>query len=435
MKDKRFEKSETDPRFRAMPKREKLVPVDARFSKMFTNKEDFENMEGLYFQEEKEDQNAKNQEEASFDEEKEEKYIVEGEAVESEDDAELGEQTSTKLAVQNYDWQNIKAEDLASLMQGLAKEVGGSLVKVQVFASAFGKERLEEEKIHGPQRALKAAFGGREPNQAALKKYELERLKYFFAIATFDSRETATKVYDQFDDMELEHSGCRLDLRFVPEDLTPPHLEAEALPQQVKELPDFETKVKSHSNVDLTWDAPLKKNTAELYDRPLEELDREKIKDLVGSDEDDEEDEALAKALRKEMLNSESVFKDFRKGGDKSIDIKFKAGFKEHESDHEESETDEKREFISGKYRKSRNEMIRAAKEKKALKQNMKKQEEELGLLVNNEESGQQKAFVADKNDPRFSRKNEPAFAVDPTFPKFNSVQRENHAKAKKIKK
>lgn len=56
-------------------------------------------------------------------------------------------------------------------------------------------------------------------NEIALREYERNKLKYYFAIAVFDSVETAEIIYQQLDGIEFEQSSMIFDLRFVPDDI------------------------------------------------------------------------------------------------------------------------------------------------------------------------------------------------------------------------
>lgn len=56
-------------------------------------------------------------------------------------------------------------------------------------------------------------------NKEAIRAYQLERLRYYYAVCEFDSDETAIAVYEGCDGAEYETSGVRFDLRFIPPEM------------------------------------------------------------------------------------------------------------------------------------------------------------------------------------------------------------------------
>lgn len=98
---------------------------------------------------------------------------------------------------------------------------------------------------------------GAEFDPDRLRAYELNKLKYFFAVVTCDGRATAAALYAACDGMEVEASSNVLDLRFVPDDTPLPHAPRDAATDVPPDYapPHFYTAALQSSNVELTWDA------------------------------------------------------------------------------------------------------------------------------------------------------------------------------------
>ncbi|KAL9936203.1 hypothetical protein V8E36_005045 [Tilletia maclaganii] len=212
-------------------------------------------------------------------------------------------------------------------------QVRGNVISVRVYPSEFGRERMKKEDIEGPPRDIfkdgdadgaasssskkksrrkgkgkkKAADDdddddeeeeeeitaksivqvdeGGDFDEEALRKYQLERLRYYYAVAEFDSVDSASHVYNEIDGTEMERSANVFDLRFVPDDMDFPKYQLDS-DDPAKEdgwrdevthssihstdgaaagskanggskyRPlDFKTDALRHSRVKLTWDA------------------------------------------------------------------------------------------------------------------------------------------------------------------------------------
>lgn len=156
---------------------------------------------------------------------------------EEEDDVPLKETSTKRLALMNYDWTRIKAADLFVAMSSFLPS-DGILRSVTVYPSQFGLDRLKEEAINGPgdifkeiteakeEKASEALTkqvaqkghtewiagceddGGLDVNK--LRKYEKDRLKYYYAVVEFDSAKTADAVYEACNGYELEKTGIKI---------------------------------------------------------------------------------------------------------------------------------------------------------------------------------------------------------------------------------
>ena len=90
------------------------------------------------------------------------------------------------------DWDRVNSADIFVLMKSSCP-ASGSVKKVTVYPSQFGKERMEIEQRHGPRLADEAGEGMDEEDR--LRLYQLERLKYFYGVIEITDPETADAIY------------------------------------------------------------------------------------------------------------------------------------------------------------------------------------------------------------------------------------------------
>jgi len=239
-------------------------------------------------------------------------------------DAERTEEATDRLAICNMDWDRVGADDIFLVLSSFCPSPG-SVTSVHVYLSDFGKERLEEEKTLGPRelRRLKGEEDAEEEEDGVLDKkkevseaaaamdrvrrYQVARLKYYYAVAKFDSVGTASHVYNECDGMEYELSATRLDLRFVPADMTFSDCTSSCLspPQPDQYEPKaFCTTALQQGKVELTWDEDNQdrsKAIKDVYAKLGAGEEIEGMENLIGSGSEDEDEE------KNEFVNNEDL--------------------------------------------------------------------------------------------------------------------------------
>ncbi|EPQ32267.1 uncharacterized protein PFL1_00464 [Pseudozyma flocculosa PF-1] len=285
-----------------------------------------------------------------------------------------------RLAIVNMDWDHVRSKDLYKVFSSLVsmnpveakRRVGthgpavntvrGSVLSVRVYPSDFGKERMAQEDAEGPPKDIfkkknkRSAAGdgsdseeeinektiiqvdeGNEFDEEALRKYQLDRLRYYYAVATFDSKEAARHVYNEIDGTEMERTANVFDLRFVPDGMEFPDGEdgrdAEFRDETTEDVGnykgvDFMTDALRHSKVKLTWDQddPERSKLTRLVSRgglTKEQLRDDDFKAYLASateSEGEDEDEETAKAQRDKFralfnLDDTGDYKGKRGGG------------------------------------------------------------------------------------------------------------------------
>ena len=365
---------QTDPRFRLPSRKDTHVRLDSRFAHMLRS-DDFSSkakvdrygrrlpknagekgLENYYRLEDESNENDEvegddeverelnrvrmEDEEigSSSDEESEEAEEEEDGALEEmfkrdADEAPLGEVTS-RIAVVNIDWDNIRSTDLLAVFSSFVPS-GGRILKVSIYPSDFGKERMKREEMEGPpkeifggnsqdqghkkdnsdneesegesfnqedederiKRSLLKEDQGDEFNSASLRRYQLSRLRYYYAVLICSTPSVAEAIYNAVDGTEYLTTANFFDLRFVPDDVdfdtVKPRDECDRVPDGYRPN-EFITDALQHSKVRLTWDADdgsRKQAQKRAFSGSRAEIDENDLKAYLGSDSE-EDDEA-----------------------------------------------------------------------------------------------------------------------------------------------
>lgn len=239
------------------------------------------------------------------------------------DSVPMGE-PSVRLAVVNLDWDNIRAADLMAVFSSFTPG-NGRILKISIYPSEFGKERMEKEEMEGPPKEVFAQKKsesrpenlsspgsdeetndaeedekikksmikedlGQEFNSAKLRRYQLERLRYYYAVLTCSSIPIAQAIYDAVDGAEYLTTANFFDLRFIPDDVEflddKPRDECERIPDSYRPN-EFVTDALQHSKVRLTWDADdgsRKEAQKRAFTGSRADIDENDLKAYLGSD-------------------------------------------------------------------------------------------------------------------------------------------------------
>jgi len=299
-------------------------------------------------------------------------------AVIIEEDIPRGDATS-RLAAVNLDWDNIHAVDILAVLQSFIPPTSTEVVrKVSIYPSNFGKERMQKEATEGPaifekerQKSSNITVETGEEGEidaTVLRKYQLERLRYYYAIIECSSVNIAQHLYKNVDGSEIGGTANIFDLRFVPNDTTfdeKPNEEATSVPDS-HQPPDFVTEALQHSKPKLTWEGEDPERKRLIADAFKADTDSGAWEALIGSSDEEEEqhEDEMREKYRRLLLGgadegAEEVSKD---SGDGMV-----VTFPETAQDGEDEEKDSEEETTLEKYkRKERERKQRKQTEKQA---------------------------------------------------------------------
>ena len=327
---------------------------------------------------------------------------------------ELTSDATPYLAVLNLDWSHVRAVDVYALLSSFSPP--GAVVRVRVFLSDFGKQKLAEEERMGPgiwKDATRSVgsethSSGEENDDLAddsettsddesgdeedpltmeehlpntgdinsgfdpekLRAYEAAKLKYYFAIVEFTSPEVADAVYKEVDGMEFEHSSASIDLRAIQRSELNGVIEGRDVRDEATRLPsnymppDFIVGALQQTNVQCTWEGgdqdrqkTLTKYTSRETWQSLAESDDLKayLASDVSSDEDVGSDNEKAINKRK-LLGLKS---DDEEIGSRDSDGPQASG-SESESDSEDEKLSKEVTFVPGQKKSDLENKIRS---------------------------------------------------------------------------
>ena len=242
-------------------------------------------------------------------------------------------EVSSRIAVVNLDWDNIRAADLMAVFSSFVPS-SGRIHKISIYPSEFGKERMEREEMEGPPKEIFGQKNGLDPSQqdepeasegddqeddadeddkitksiikedpglefnsAKLRRYQLERLRYYYAVLECSSISTAQAIYDAVDGAEYLTTANCFDLRYIPDDVD---FSNDRARDDCERIPDgyrpneFVTDALQHSKVRLTWDADdgsRREAQKRAFAGSRTDIDENDLKAYLGSDSSDEEQE------------------------------------------------------------------------------------------------------------------------------------------------
>ncbi|KAI1208375.1 uncharacterized protein F4807DRAFT_149794 [Annulohypoxylon truncatum] len=348
-------------------------------------------------------------------------------------DVETGEVTK-RLAIVNLDWDHIKSADLFSLFSSFVPK-GGRIERISIYPSEFGKERMQREELEGPPKEIfKSSDAQDEDSESdseedsdddedddekiknellqegndqdfdsdALRAYQLDRLRYYYAVMICSDTATANKIYQATDGTEYQTSSNFMDLRFIPDDVTfddEPRDQCDSISPDYKPT-EFTTAALQHSKVKLTWDIHPEETTRQedikrAFSASRAAIEENDLRAYLASDSDDDgaqddndgdkgegEDEAevaddqpkltkkelKAKKLREALgLNSEPSAKPSKSGPVGDMQVTFSAALMDGNDKKKEPDAEE---TTLEKYMRKERERKARRKEKAVAKRN-----------------------------------------------------------------
>ncbi|XP_041979011.1 ESF1 homolog [Aricia agestis] len=367
-------------------------------------------------------------------------------------DAETTDESTKRIAICNMDWDNIKATDLMVLLSSFLPP-GGVIHHVTIYPSEYGLKRMQEEEVRGPIELTEdkqhdsglSDDGGNEEGSTyhmeKLRRYQLNRLKYYYAVVDCDTVATADKLYSECDGLEYESSATKLDMRFIPDDVEFDQEQRERcdkLPDLKKYKPRlFTTTALQQAKVDLTWDTTNPNRTEAIRDALTGNINDDLNEYLASSSEDEasekedlpQSDNETDDPIQKyKMLLQDIEKKEEKKNNkDMEMEISWGVGIKEKAEELIKKKINEDTKTLT-----PFEKIIQKRKEKKKQRKMQKKQNTEDGDGVDSDDDV---PSDVDMNDPYFAEEfNKPEFKSKKSKNKKESSDERSDAEEEKRK-
>lgn len=360
---------------------------------------------------------------SSSESESDEELFEEESDIELEDNKPPEGDPTSSFAVVNMDWDNLRAVDLMATFTSFVPKTG-SIKSVSIYPSEFGKEQLQKEEVEGPpkdlfkskkkkkeedsdsdsdddldlnnaedlERATRKLYeedeGQEDYDSKALRRYQLQRLRYYYAVVKCDSVQTAKSIYDNCDGTEYESTANIFDLRYIPEEMDFDDDDVKdvctKIPSSYKPNSTFVTDALQHSKVKLTWDeTPKERQKFSSRQFSQKEIDEMDFKAYLASDSEHSDDEDAGAAEKyKNLLGGSFSFS--KKGEDEDevdMEITFNPGLDTDKEVREQEEQKAKEEEESSIAAYKRKEKERRQRRMEKFKQE-KRHEKEINEAI-----------------------------------------------------
>ncbi|XP_059051510.1 ESF1 homolog [Achroia grisella] len=374
----------------------------------------------------------------------EEKSELEHEWGELDGDAGTTDESTRRIAVCNMDWDNIKAADIMVLLNSFLP-TGGVILKITIYPSEYGLKRMEQEEVRGPIELTEQVNDedtdlsdngeneeGSTYHMEKLRRYQLNRLKYYYAVVECDSVATADKLYNECDGMEYESSATHLDMRFIPDDVNfdqEPREVCTKIPDLNKYRPRlFTTTALQQAKVELTWDTTNPNRTDMIRGALTGKIDDLDLKEYLASSSDEDENITEEKDYSqpdnededpinkyKMLLDDIENKEEKKKNKDMEMEITWGLGLKDKAEELVKKKTDEDNKNLT-----PFEKLLKKRKEKKKQKK-----------LKNNETVKSEGSASDDENNssddiPSDIDMNDPYFAEEFNKPEFKNSKKKN---------